>query len=176
MSLLSRLRDKQASKIATATLATLATQAGGERRTVANVATVAVAKFSQVQTTSPAKIGASGMETASRWWLIHYPDRDPVKVACYPETTHTEMRKRYSNAVAAEPFTPVIQQPSAPLTDSEEKAIRAWLACINETDTVTIDEMIDRCQRDADARKFYLELTRDSSRGLFRQRGNDDNI
>lgn len=122
------------------------------------------------------KVGASDTAASSRWWLIHFADRDPVQVVCYTEATHAEMLKKYSEAISAEPFTPVIRQPSAPMTDSEEKAIRAWLACIRETDTVTIDEMIDRCQRDADAREFYLELTRDSSRGLFRQRGNDDNI
>jgi len=121
-------------------------------------------------------IGASCTETSSRWWLIHYPDRDPVKVACYPETTHAEMRKRYSNAVAAEPFTPIIRQPPAPLIVSEETAIRAWLVQIEETDPATIAEVIDRCQTDADAREFYLELISDSGRGLFRQRGNDDNI
>lgn len=43
MSLLSRLREKQTEKFATATPATLATLEGGKRRTVATVATVTVA-------------------------------------------------------------------------------------------------------------------------------------
>lgn len=155
MSLLSRLREKQVGKIATATPATFATHEGERGRTVASVATVAVAKSPQEQSASPAKVGAGDTATASRWWLIHYPDRDPVEVACCPEATHTEILERHPAAVAAEPFTPTIRQPSAPLTASEETAIRAWLALIEETDPATIAEVIGLCQKDADARDYF---------------------
>ena len=90
-----------------------------------------------------------------RWWLIHYPDRDPLEVACYPDATHADILERHPDAVAAEPFTPTIRQPSAPLTVSEETAIRAWLALIEETDPATIAEVIGQCQRDADARDYF---------------------
>lgn len=40
---------------------------------------------------------------ASRWWLIHFPDREPLEVACFPDTTHAEMLARYPEAIAAEP-------------------------------------------------------------------------
>ena len=155
MSLLSRLREKQAGKVATATPATFATQAGGERRTVASVATVTVAKSPQGQTASPAKVGAGDTATVSRWWLIHYPDRDPVEVACCPEATHADILERHPDAVAAEPFTPTIRQPSAPMTASDETVIRAWLALIEETDPAIIAEVIGRCQQDADARDYF---------------------
>jgi len=101
------------------------------------------------------KVGAGDTATASRWWLIHYPDRDPLEVACCPEATHAEILERHPDAVAAEPFTPTIRQPSAPLTASEETAIRAWLALIEETDPATIAEVIGQCQRDADARDYF---------------------
>ena len=140
---------------ATATPATFATQEAERGRTVASVATVAVAKFPQGQTAPPAKVGAGDTATASRWWLIHYPDRDPVEVACCPEATHADILERHPDAVAAEPFTPTIRQPSAPMTASEEKAIRAWLALIEETDPATIAEVIGQCQRDADARDYF---------------------
>lgn len=163
MSLLSRLREKQAGKVATATPATFATQAGGERRTVASVATVTVAKSPQGQTASPAitgvtegnPCGTADTATTSRWWLIHYPDRDSVEVACCPEATHAEILERHPDALAAEPFTPIIRQPSAPLTASDETAIRAWLALIEETDPATIADVIGQCQRDADARDYF---------------------
>ena len=155
MSLLSRLREKQVGKVATATPATFATQEGEKGRTVASVATVAVAKSLQAQTAPPAKVGAGGTATASRWWLIHFTDRDPVEVACCPEATHAEILERHPDAVAAEPFTPTIRQPSAPLTAEEEMAIRAWLALIEETDPATIAEVIGQCQRDADARDYF---------------------
>lgn len=140
---------------ATATPATFATQEAERGRTVASVATVAVAKFPQGQTAPPAKVGAGDTATASRWWLIHYPDRDPVEVACCPEATHADILERHPDAVAAEPFTPTIRQPSVPLAASEETAIRAWLALIEETDPATIAEVIGQCQRDADARDYF---------------------
>ena len=103
------------------------------------------------------KVGAGDTATASRWWLIHYPDRDLLEVACCPEATHADILERHPDAVAAEPFTPTIRQPSAPLAASEETAIRAWLALIEETDPATIAEVIGRCQRDGDARDYFTE-------------------
>jgi hypothetical protein len=157
MSLLSRLREKRAGKIATATPATFATQEGVRGRTVASVATVTVAKSPQGETASLAKVGAGNTATVSRWWLIHYHDRDSVEVACCPEATHAETLERHPDAVAAEPFTPIIRQPSAPLTAEEETAIRAWLALIEEIDPATIAEVIGQCHRDADARDYFTE-------------------
>ena len=101
------------------------------------------------------KVSPGDTATASRWWLIHYPDRDPVEVTCCPETTHAEILERHPDAVAAEPFTAAIRQPSAPLSASEETVIRAWLALIEETDPATIAEVIGQCQRDADARDYF---------------------
>ena len=141
---------------ATATPATFATQEGERGRTVATVATVAVAKSPQGQTAPPAKVGAGDTATASRWWLIHYPDRDPLEVACCPEATHADILERHPYAVAAEPFTPTIRQASAPLTAEDETAIRAWLALIEETDPATIAEVIGQCQRDAEARDYFI--------------------
>jgi hypothetical protein len=92
---------------------------------------------------------------ASRWWLIHYPDRDPVEVSCTPPATHAEILDLHPGAVAAEPFTQAIRQPSAPLTTEGETAIRAWLALIEEADPATIAEVIGQCQRDADARDYF---------------------
>jgi len=156
MTLAKLIRGKnESAEVATATPATFATQEGGRGRTVASVATVAVAKSPQGQTAPPAKVGADDAATASRWWLIHYHHRDPVEVVCYPESTHAKILERYPDAIAAEPFTPTIRQPSAPLTASEEAAIRAWLALIEETDPATIAEVIGHCQRDADARDYF---------------------
>ena len=162
MSLLSRLREKQAGKVATATPATFATQAGGERRTVASVASVAVAKFPQGQTAHSPKVGAGDTATVSRWWLMHYPDRDSVEVACCPEATHADILERHPDAVAAEPFTPTIRQALAPMTASDETVIRAWLALIEETDPATIAEVIGQCQRDADARDYFTGRAADN--------------
>lgn len=101
------------------------------------------------------KVGAGDTATASRWWLIHYPDRDPLEMACYPDATHADILERHPDAVAAEPFTPTIRQASAPLIAEEITAIRAWLALIEETDPATIAEVIGQCQRDEDARDYF---------------------
>lgn len=156
MSLLSRLREKQAGKYATATSATIATQAVIEGCTVASDATVTVATPShrQVQCIM-AEVGAGNTVAASRWWLIHYLNRDPLEVACCPEATHAEILERHPDAVAAEPFVQAIRHPSAPMTTSEEVAIREWLARIEETDPATIAEVIGQCQRDAEARGYF---------------------
>ena len=89
---------------ATATPATFATQERERGRTVASVATVTVAKSPQGQTAPPAKVGAGDTATASRWWLIHYPDRDPVEVACCPEATHADILERHPDADARDYF------------------------------------------------------------------------
>ncbi len=101
------------------------------------------------------KVGAGDTATASRWWLIHFRELDPVEMIVSPPATHAELLERHPDAVAAEPFTPTIRQPSAPLTASEETAIRAWLALIEETDPATIAEVMSQCQRDADARDYF---------------------
>jgi hypothetical protein len=141
--------------IATAIPAIFATQPKGEAATVARIATVAVANPKEEKTALPAKVGVGDTAIASRWWLIHYPDRDPVEVSCCPEATHAEILERHPDAVAAEPFTLAIRQASAPLTAGEETAIRAWLTLIEETDPVAIAEVIGQCQRNAAARDYF---------------------
>jgi hypothetical protein len=60
--------------------------------------------------------------TNSVRWLLHYTDRDSLEVTFCPEVTHAEILERHPDAVAAEPLTPTIQQPSAPMTSNEEAA------------------------------------------------------
>jgi hypothetical protein len=155
MTLSALIRKRDTGNLATAIPAISATQPKGEAATVARIATVAVANPKGEKTAPPAKVGPGDTATASRWWLIHYPDRDPLEVACYPDAAHADILERHPDAVAAEPFTPTIRQPSAPMTAEEETATRAWLALIEETDPATIAEVIGQCQRDADARDYF---------------------
>lgn len=156
MILSSLIRKREKWSFATAIPAISATQAKEEAATVAKIATVAVANFKEEKTMPPANVGAFDRTTASRWWLIHYHNRDPLEVAFCPDATYAEILECYPDAVAAEPFTPPIRQPTAPLTAREEWAIRAWLAQIEEFDSAMIAEMIGRCQRDAVARAYLL--------------------
>ena len=155
MTLSALIRKRDTGNLATAIPAISATEPKGEAGTVARIATVAVANPTSEKTAPPVKVSPGDTATASRWWLIHYPDRNPVEVVSVPSATHAEILERYPHAVAAEPFTPSIRQPAAPLTASEETAIRAWLALIEETNPATIAEVIEQCQRDADARDYF---------------------
>lgn len=115
MSLVELIRGKSArDTYATATLATVATQAGGNGRTVASVATVAVAtphkSIPEPIPGPPAIVGAGDL--ASRWWLIHFPDREPLELACFPPATHAEILEHHPVAIAAEPFTPATPEPA----------------------------------------------------------------
>jgi hypothetical protein len=90
-------------------------------------------------------------------WTVHFTDdRDPLTVSFSPEATCAEVLERYPDAAAAEPV-PSPAHPSADaLAADEESAIRAWLASIGETDPKIIEETIENCQRDAEARAFFL--------------------
>jgi hypothetical protein len=155
MTLSSLIQKRDTGRLATAIPAIPAIQPKGGTATVARVATVAVTNPKREKTAPPLKASPGHTATASRWWLIHYPDRDPLKVACYPEATHTDTLERHQDAAAAEPFTPRIRQPFAPLSAKHEISIRAWMALIEETDPATIAEVIDQCRRNADARDYF---------------------
>ena len=105
------------------------------------------------------KVGAGDTATASRWWRLHHPDR-VVEVSFNPEATHAEILEWHPDAVAAEPFTPTVRQPLAPLTADEETAIRAWLAKTGETDPPTIAQVLAQCLNDADAQDYFKRRAR----------------
>lgn len=105
-------------RFATATPATFATQGGERRRTVASVATVAVASPKDEKTAPPVTGDAGTLEFSEQY------------------------RARELE----------------PLTTDEERAILAWLAAVGETDTSTISEVLAKCQRDARARAYVIDL------------------
>jgi len=49
------------------------------------------------------------------------------------------------------------QQPAAPMHAGEEKAIRAWLEHIEETDAEIIAEVVEKCQRGEEARDYFIK-------------------
>lgn len=95
--------------------------------------------------------------TTSRWWLIHYPDREPLEVATCPPATRAEIPEKYPDALAAEPFTPSLQPPASSLTGNEERAVLRWRDLIGETDSATIAEVLTVCRCDIEARRYFLE-------------------
>lgn len=71
---------------------------------------------------TPEIIDGKGIAPASHWWLIHYPDREPLEVACYPDATHAELLERHPDAVAAEPIKQPMMEPA-----------RACTSCVHVT-------------------------------------------
>jgi len=142
-------------KRATATTATYATQEGGKRQAVTNIA---VAESPQGETVPLKKVCSVDKctGTVSKWWLIHYSNRKSQEVSCCPEVTRANILERYADAIAAEPFSSTIRQASSPLTASEEIKIREWLAKIGETDSKTVEQVVDQCRQDLDARNYFL--------------------
>ena len=114
MTLSALIRKRNTGNLATAIPAISATQPKRGAATVARIATVAVANPKDGQTAPPAKVSPGDTAPASRWWLIRYPDRNPLEVACCPEATHAYILERHPDAVAAEPFTPTTSRPPAP--------------------------------------------------------------
>lgn len=155
MTLSALIRKRDTVSIATAIPAIFAIQPKGEAATVARIATVAVANPTEAKTATLATTGAADTVAPSRGWLLHYADREPVECHVTPAATHADILERHPDAVAAEPFEPIIRQPTMPMTAKDETAICAWLALIEETDPATIAEVIGQCQRDADARDYF---------------------
>ena len=169
MSLLAKLREKQKRNDATATLATFATQEGTAARSVATVATVAshergktahpaatVATVATVAVANPEKDSPGATANVSRWWRIHYPDRPPLEVLYPSGATRAVVLAAFPDAQQAHPFAPSIRRPSSPLTGEEETLLRRWLAQTGETDPAIIAATIEQCQRDADARHYFI--------------------
>jgi hypothetical protein len=102
------------------------------------------------------KAGTGDRAATSRGWLIHLLDGDALQVICVPDMTEATILAAYPDAVAAAPFMPSVREPSNPMSAFEESAIREWLALIDETDPATIAFVLHECQRDDDARNYFL--------------------
>ena len=103
------------------------------------------------------KAGATDAATAAHWrWLIYFSDRDPLEVATVPPSTRSEMLESYPDAIAAEPFAAISQRPPAWMSAGDEAAVRAWLEHSGEADAETVADVLRQCQRDAEARRYFI--------------------
>jgi len=113
---------------------------------------------------------------ARQFWLLHFPDREPLTVAFTPAASHAEALASYPSALAAEPIEPGRRQPGAPLAGDQEEAIPAWLAAIGETDEATVAEVLTRCRQDEEVRRYFLDragaIVADDDRRCCNQCGN----
>lgn len=84
------------------------------------------------------KVGAGDTATISRWWLIHYPGRDPVQTVFDAAVTRAELLKWSRDAIAASPLL----LPTSLLSAEAEAVIRDWLTLIGETNETVIDGVL----------------------------------
>ena len=147
MSLSALIRKRDFGGVATAIPAIFATHEGEKARTVARIATVAVANPENRKHEPPES-------SVPFWrWLLHYTDREPLEVSFSPPVTNAEALTWYPGAMAAEPVTNA-RQPACPMTAEEEATVLTWRTSI-ETDPDTIREVLESCQRDPDARGCF---------------------
>lgn len=132
MSLANLIRGKASPlDIATATPATVATHKGVNGRTVAIVATVAVANHKDGQTANlPEPANDHELVTRHYRWLVHFPERDPVHTCCLPEPTHAEVMVMYPEAIAAEPMPEHIRHQATPEQEAELRALVAAVGVV----------------------------------------------
>jgi hypothetical protein len=142
MTLSALIRKREPERLATAIPATFATHGIVSGGTVARIATVAVANPTEAK-------------TAFRWWLVHYPDREPVQVACFPDATLAEIMERRPDAIAAEPIHQE-PKPSRALSPDLERRIHAMA----ERWSYTHDELasvLESARRDSDGWRGIVE-------------------
>jgi len=89
-------------------------KAGGERAAVNRWLTV-------IRQHKPEIVAALTADPAlvSRWWLVHFTDREPVQVWTSPPATQAEILERRPDAVAAEP---IIEDRTESVADQPEPA------------------------------------------------------
>ncbi len=165
MTLAALIRKRESAKVATATRS-ISTIDGKEMAgTVARIAAVAVANPQDQKTAGPpGNVHTSDTTTTFQWWLIHFSDREPVEVACYPAAIYADILAGRPDAIAAEPFEPIRRQPAAPLLPDNEAAIQAWLAHIGETNRDIIDSVFEQCRVDNDARDYFIHRVGEAQR------------
>jgi hypothetical protein len=138
-----------------------------------------------------------------RWWLLHYPDRELVEVACFPPATHADILERHPVAIAAEPFEPATSEPTracstcahacrsgccgepvaAGLSDlpgviryhpDQGATCPAWLATIPGDLEARIRSMAERWGHSGDDLALVLDAARQDPEGWLRMSEVDD--
>ena len=130
MSLLSAMRQKRELKqsatdsgecrsipLANANPANFANPSKGTIPPLARLATLALANPPERQTGTPDPAAATNTKNQHFAWLIHFTDRNPLRVTFSPEVDHAGALACHPDAVAAEPI------PSAGLLDVLEHGI-----------------------------------------------------
>ena len=164
MTLAALIRKRDTGALANATPAKVANDEGVLEPTLAGFAELALAKPAETKALTTLQLLPAGDSTTfSTCWLVHYADREPVKVnISTPGATRAEIMAWKPEAIEAEPFEPTNQKPTEPLPAEVEKEILAWLAHIDEAHPAIIADVLNSCALDADSRDFILKLQKEN--------------
>jgi hypothetical protein len=171
MTLAAMIRKRRKSESAKANPANSANEGTRATQPLATLATLALAIPPEQKTSNPADPRIAEEDAlVYRWWRIHYQDGEPMEFLYSPPATRAEILEWNPGAVKAEPFEPATRKPTKPLSAYQRIRIRAWLRHIEETDERNINNVIDQCNTDADARSRYLAMAQEA---LFEKGGRE---
>lgn len=144
MALFDRLKKNESMAVATATVATIATHSNQASPSVAKVATVAVANSQNTKIDNP------------RYWRYQVTDTSGITSISYVAwLTIAEMQSLCPGATVTPLDDPKPQANS--MTANNEKLIRQWLAFIGEINPENLDDVLQQCQTDSTALRYFLQ-------------------
>lgn len=107
--------------------------------------------------------------TASAWWLLHYPDREPVQLVSHPPATLAQMLQQHPEALAAEPMSE--PHPAPHLTAEADRSCWPHSSAMN---SVEIGTFMARLERFTDKGMAYDEAEALADKLVQRDREGDD--
>lgn len=91
----------------------------------------------------------------SLWWLLHFPEREPVQVWTAPPASHAEILERHPAAIAAEPCAPPLSKAEKCMEADDVGAITEWVEAVGgDADDLAI--VLRQCDEDVEARVYYI--------------------
>ena len=107
--------------------------------------------------------------TTSAWWLLHYPDREPVQLVSHPPATLAQMLQQHLEALAAEPMSE--PSPAPHLTAEADRSCWPHSSAMN---SVEIGTFMARLARFTDKGMDYDQAEALADKLVQRDREGDD--
>ena len=95
------------------------------------------------------------------WVTANSAERNPTAVTAVRKPSELEIPQVSIGSNGSAPTRGLTEikaanEAAVSMTSGEESSIRAWLAHIEETDLDAIDEVLNRCRTNSDARDFFV--------------------
>ena len=113
-------------------------------------------------------------DTVSAWWLLHYPDRDPVQLVSHPPATLAQILQQHPEAMAAEPMSEPQRYAPHPAPHLTAEADLACWPHTSAMNSVEIDTFTARLGRFTDKGMAYDQAEALADKLVQRDREGDD--